>query len=104
MNIKRTSKFVRRKLKSVYAQISFQEILDCLRNLTQDFRVLIEQRTAIGDRRKPDSKLGGVLDKSIVHFLMVQAAAKDLHTVISTALSLACTDYSEHQVYLGIQP
>jgi len=100
----RTSKVVRRKLKSAYTQISFQEILDRLRNLTQDFRVVIEQRAAIGDRRKPESKLGEVLDKSIVHFRMVQAAAKDLHAVVSTALSLARLDYSECQVYLGIQP
>ena len=35
---------------------------------------------------------------------MVQAAAKDLHAVVSTALSLARTDYSDYQVYLGIQP
>jgi hypothetical protein len=35
---------------------------------------------------------------------MVQAAAKDLYAVVSTALSLARTDYSEYQVYLGIQP
>jgi hypothetical protein len=35
---------------------------------------------------------------------MVQAAAKDLHAVVSTALSLARTDYSEYQVYLEIQP
>jgi hypothetical protein len=103
-NVKGTCKVVLRKLKSAYTQISFQEILDRLRNLTQDFRVVIEQRAAIGDRRKPESKLGEVLDKSIVHFRMVQAAAKDLHAVVSTALSLACLDYSECQVYLGIQP
>jgi hypothetical protein len=35
---------------------------------------------------------------------MVQAAAKDLYAVISTALSLGRTDHSECQVYLGIQP
>jgi hypothetical protein len=62
--------------------------------------VLIEQRAAIADRRKPDSKLSEAIDKSIVHFRMIQAAAKDLYA----ALSLACTKHNEFQVFLAIQP
>jgi hypothetical protein len=87
-------------LKFAYAEVPFKEVLDCLRALTQDFRVLIEQTAAMADRRKPDSKLSEGIDKSILHFRVIQAAAKDLYA----ALSSACMKTVEYQVYLAIQP
>ena len=89
-----------RKIEFAFSESRLQEKITCVRQLTEDFRTLVDQTAAQSQERRPDSKSKMSSSKEMAKFALIKTAARNLYEALGTA----CTKHTEHQAHFSLQP